>query len=69
MSTRQVDEYLKRLKRLLKFQEQKLEEKEPEKSHYLIAETLALRWIIEYTEDTIIEAADHQSKWKEKRVR
>lgn len=69
MSTRQVDEYVKRLRRLLKFQEEKLRDKDPEKSHYLAAETLALNWIIEYAEDTILEASDHQRKWREKRVK
>lgn len=69
MNTRQVDEYIKRLKRREKFLEQRAAEKEEEKSHYDRAELLALKWVIAYAEDTILEAADHQNKWFNERVK
>lgn len=67
MNTRYVEGYLKRLRERQDYLEQKIREKEAvsseESSHYLKAELLALSWVIRYTEDTIIEAAEHQDKW------
>ena len=63
MDTRKVDEYLKRLKRRERFLENRVGDKELEKSHYDRAELSALKWIIRYAEDTSQEAVEHQSKW------
>lgn len=65
MNTRKVDDYLKRLKRRERFLERRAEDKEYEKSHYDRAELVALKWLIRYAEDTILEAAEHQAKWFE----
>ena len=66
MNTRKVEEYLKRLKRREKFLEQRVKDRtETDNSHYDRAELAALKWLIRYAEDTIIEAAEHQYKWFE----
>lgn len=63
MDTRRVDEYVKRLKRRERFLEERVGDKEEEKSHYDRAELQALKWMIRYVQDTPIEAAEHQTKW------
>lgn len=64
MNTRQVDEYLKRLKRRERFLEDRIEHYiERDKVHYDKAELIALQWAIRYIEDTKLEAADHQGKY------
>lgn len=67
MDIRQTQDYLKRLKHHLIFLELKLEQKDEDKSHYLRAEISALKWIVRYAEDTIVEASEHQSKWSKER--
>lgn len=69
MNTRQVQEYLKRLKRRELFLEQRAEGRAEEKSHYDRAELLALKWVIAYSEDTLLEASEHQYKWFNERVK
>lgn len=69
MDTRRVDEYLKRLRKQVDFLEERLAGKEEDKSHYARAELIALKWIISYVEDTPLEAAEHQHKWFNERVR
>lgn len=63
MNTRRVEEYLKRLKRRERFLEGRAEGRDYESSHYDRAELTALRWIIRYAEDTILDAADHNTKY------
>lgn len=63
MDTRRVDDYIKRLKRRERFLEQRSEDKDIEKSHYDRAELMALKWIIRFAEDNVLEAAEHQTKW------
>jgi len=63
MNHRQVQEYLKRMKRREKFLEERIEGKEEEKSHYDRSELMALTWMIRYVEDTIDTAAEHQYNW------
>lgn len=69
MDTRRIDNYIKILKNRRAFLENKIDEKEEDKSHYLRAELLALNWVIAYIEDTSIEAAYHQYKWFNERVK
>lgn len=63
MDTRRVDDYLKRLKRRENFLEERVDDKALERSHYDRAELRALQWIIRYAEDTVLVAAEHQTKW------
>lgn len=69
MDTRRVDGYVKDLKSHQRFLEKKLAEKDEASSHYLKRELLALTWVIAYAEDTVLEAADHQYKWFNERVK
>lgn len=63
MDSRRVDDYLSRLKRRESFLESRIVGREVEQSHYDRSELMALQWSIRYIEDTIIEAAEHQSKY------
>lgn len=63
MDDRRVAEYVKRLKRRERFLEDRVQDKEYEKSHYDRAELQATKWAIEYIEDTPVEAAAHQHQW------
>lgn len=68
MNTRQVDTYVKVLKRRESFLQKRINEREDEnKSHHDRHELYAISWAIRYIEDTIITAAEHQSgRFKEK---
>lgn len=62
MNNRQVDEYIKRLKRRERFLESRANGRDEDKSHYDRAELSALRWVIRYVEDTSLQAAEHYYK-------
>lgn len=62
MNYRQVDEYVKRLKRRERFLENRANGRDEDKSHYDRAELSALRWVIQYVEDTPLQAAEHYYK-------
>lgn len=59
MSTRIVDDYVKRLKRRRDYLSKTAEDGD----HYAKAELAAVEWAIAYIEDTLIDAADHQSRY------
>lgn len=61
MNPRKVQDYLKRLKRREVFLEERIGDNE--NAHYDKAELAALKWIIRYAEDTLLEASEHQAKY------
>ena len=68
MNTKQVDNYLKVLKRRESFLQRRIAEREDEnKTHHDRHELYAISWAIHYIEDTKITATEHQSgRFKEK---
>lgn len=67
MNTRQVDEYVKRMKRRQRFLEDCVNRGTD--TGFDHSELAALEWAIRYIQDTTLEAADHQSKYfNEKRT-
>jgi hypothetical protein len=63
MGIRQVQEYIKILERREEFLQERIGDREKEKSHYDRAEKAAIEWAIRYLQDTIVAAGDHQYKW------
>lgn len=65
MNVRKTEEYVRRLRRRERHLENRIDSRE--KLSYDIAERNTLSWIIQYVEDTLEAAAEHQAKWQEEK--